>query len=104
MWDANGKVLAQELALYKSENGDRMGRLERSNVSVVITVRGLQRSVDALATKEGVGEHSSSSRYFGFGTQATMMIGDRGTVLYTHFLSKIFMTGGIPQLLRIYPI
>lgn len=54
MWNANNKVLAQELALYKGENGDRMQRLERSNVSVVITLRGLQRSVDALATKEGV--------------------------------------------------
>lgn len=54
LWNANSKVLAQELALYKGENGDRMQRLERSNVSVVITLRGLQRSVDALATKEGV--------------------------------------------------
>ena len=54
MWDAKAKVAAQELALYKGENGDRMDRLERSNVSVVITLRGVQRSVDALATKEGV--------------------------------------------------
>eukprot|EP00904_Undaria_pinnatifida_P003118 jgi/Undpi1/12807/HiC_scaffold_7.g02474.m1 len=53
MWDAKAKVAAQELALYKGENGDRMDRLERSNVSVVITLRGVQRSVDALATKEG---------------------------------------------------
>ena len=54
MWNANSDALAQELALYKGENGDRMQRLERSNVSVVITLRGVQRSVDALATKEGV--------------------------------------------------
>lgn len=54
MWNANSNALAKELALYKGENMDRMQRLERSNISVVITLRGVQRSVDALATKEGV--------------------------------------------------
>lgn len=32
----------------------RMTSLERSNVSVVTTMRRLQRSFDAIATKEGV--------------------------------------------------
>lgn len=52
--------------MYKGENGERMERLERSNISVVITLRGLQRSVDALATKEGVStvEHDVCSMQY----------------------------------------
>ncbi|CAM9153187.1 unnamed protein product, partial [Hapterophycus canaliculatus] len=47
------KALSNEVETFKTENGDRMTSLERSNVSVVTTMRHLQRSVNALATKEG---------------------------------------------------
>ncbi|CAM9223121.1 unnamed protein product, partial [Ectocarpus sp. 6 AP-2014] len=45
--------LVKDIDNFKAENGDRMTSLERSNVSVVTTMRRLQRSLDALATKEG---------------------------------------------------
>ncbi|CBJ33731.1 myosin-like antigen [Ectocarpus siliculosus] len=45
--------LVKDIDHFKAENGDRMTSLERSNVSVVTTMRRLQRSLDALATKEG---------------------------------------------------
>ncbi|CAN0150297.1 unnamed protein product, partial [Ectocarpus sp. 4 AP-2014] len=47
------KNLVKDIDNFKAENGDRMTSLERSNVSVVTTMRRLQRSLDALATKEG---------------------------------------------------
>ncbi|CAB1118783.1 unnamed protein product [Ectocarpus sp. CCAP 1310/34] len=47
------KNLVKDIDNLKAENGDRMVSLERSNVSVVTTMRRLQRSLDALATKEG---------------------------------------------------
>eukprot|EP00903_Cladosiphon_okamuranus_P010191 g9650.t1 len=52
-WSKTSKALVDEVEVYKAENGDRMTSLERSNVSVVTSMRRLQKSLDALATKEG---------------------------------------------------
>lgn len=42
------------MEVCRRENADRLINLERSNLSMVTTMRGLKRGMDALATKEGV--------------------------------------------------
>lgn len=52
----------------------RMTSLERSNVSVVTSMRRLQSSVDALATKEGV-RNKTASIYVHTGAPRTSTYG-----------------------------
>eukprot|EP00752_Nemacystus_decipiens_P016768 g15005.t1 len=52
-WSKTSKTLVDEVEVYKADTADRMTSLERSNVSVVTSMRRLQKSFDALATKEG---------------------------------------------------
>lgn len=51
---SSDKALHQDIEACRTENEDRLASLEKSNISVVTTMRSVKRAVDALATKEGV--------------------------------------------------